>query len=210
LLFFVQGIPSYAANPDLISAPVPILSQAAWQELERHNTRPETVLHVQITAAKGAISAVSVKEAEQWPISSAEIETWINRHWKFIRDFSGTVTQPVSFRMIKAKATPTPIPLKTGDWGVTDWAIFLKAPKPQFPYRYLRDLENYITQTHYMAGVLLQISARQGEIVDVRIVAQKGPDGFAEHTVRWVRKHWVFRPNISGIYNVPIYYNVAR
>ena len=86
LLFFVQGVSSYAANPDLISAPIPVLSQTAWQELERQSSMPTTVtLHAQITASKCFVSAVTIREANQWPISemmshgSNESEAWTSR-----------------------------------------------------------------------------------------------------------------------------------
>jgi hypothetical protein len=212
LLFFVQGVLSYAANPDLISAPIPVLSQTAWQELERQSSIPTTVkLHAQITASRGFVSSVIISEANQWPISAAETQAWISRRWKFVAEFSGTVVQPVSFRVVRAQATPTPTKEPSGTWGgPTEQAIFLKAPSPSFPDAYSLELDNYIRQTHYMAGVLLEVTARKGETVDIRIIDQKGPKRLAEYTVTWVRKHWVFRPNISGTYQCPVYYRIAH
>jgi hypothetical protein len=210
LLFFVQGVPSYAANPDLISAPAPVLSEAAWQELERHSSAPKTVtFHAQITAARGAVSTVAIREADRCPSSSSEVQSWIKHHWKFVAAFSGTVVQPISFKVVKG-AVPTPTPTKTGEWGKAEWSLFQNAPKPLFPEQYSQELLRYVEQTHYMAGLLLETTVRQGAIVDIRILAQKGPNDLAEYTVRWVREHWVFKPNISGTYNFPVYYGFAR
>lgn len=210
LIFFLQGVPSYAANPDLASAPLPELSQTAWQELERHSSGSGAVtFHAQITAARGAVSAVAIREADQWPSSSAEVQSWIKHHWKFVAAFSGTVVQPISFKVVKGPV-PTPTPTKTGEWGQVEWSLFQKAPKPLFPEQYSQELLRYVERTHYKAGLLLETTVRQGAIVDIRVVAQKGPSDLAEYTVRWVREHWVFKPNISGFYSIPVYYGFAR
>jgi hypothetical protein len=208
-LFFLPVVSSHATNPDLTSAPAPELSQAAWRELNHHSNELATVtLHARLTARRGSISTVTIEEADHWPISSAEVQTWINQHWKFVSGFSGTVVQPVSFRVVRA-APPVPTPAKTDSWGPTDYALFQRAPKPEFPNQYLEKLRSYIVETHYKAGLLLSMTVRQGAIVDIRIVAQKGPSEFAEYSVKWVREHWVCKPNVSGTYTVPIYYGLA-
>ena len=102
---------------------------------------------------------------------------------------------------------------KGGVWhlgGPTEQAIFLKAPSPSFPDAYSLELDSYVRQTHSMAGVLLEVTARKGETVDIRIIDQKGPKSLEEYTVTWVRKHWVFRPNISGTHHCPVYYGIAH
>lgn len=206
-LFFLAVSSAYGVNPDLVLAPPPSLSEIAWHELRRDGTSPKTViLHAQISAVKGAVSAVTIKDASRWPIASAEVQAWISRHWRFVSAFSGTVIQPVSFKVVRAEAVPTPTPAKTGPWTSRDWSFFERAPKPRFPNEYRSALLEYVRKTQYKAGVLLSMTAKNGAIIDIRVIDQKGPTEFCDYTVKWVRERWLFKPSVSGTYTVPVYY----
>lgn len=108
LFFFFTASLSYGVAPVLTLAPEPPLSEAAWRELQSDGAQATNVtLHAQIIANKGAISTVTIKEAGRLPISSAEVQSWISRHWKFVDAFSGTVVKPISFRVVQNQVVQT-------------------------------------------------------------------------------------------------------
>jgi hypothetical protein len=208
LFVFLMGSSLQGANPDLALAPLPLLSGPAWNELERQVSDTKTVtLHAQIVASQGKISGVAIKEANHWPISSAEVESWIRQHWKFVRDFSGTVVQPITFRVLKAAAVPTPTPVRKERGASPGLASLEKSPKPVFPDRYKNELLQYEKMTHQKAGVLLVMTVRNGAIIDMRVTSQMGPTDFCEYTARWVREHWAFRSYVNGTFRLPVYYD---
>lgn len=67
------------------------LEGAAGEGLRAANV----TLRAKITATRGAINEVAVIEANQWPQSSAEVQAWIKKHWKFVSTYSGTTVQQI-------------------------------------------------------------------------------------------------------------------
>jgi hypothetical protein len=201
-----------AANPDLSYAPPPLLSDAAWKELQRNHVGTKKVtLNATITAARGAVADVTVKEVSQLPRTSAEVQSWIKQHWKFVSAFTGTVVQPVSFQLVQRSAIPTATPAKTGSWGRADWALFRRAPKPLFPYQYRSEIVDYEERNHsYMPGVFLSITARDGAITDIRVIDQKGPTDLCAYTVNWIRQHWIPEPSVNKTFGFPVYYGIGH
>jgi hypothetical protein len=66
LLFGLSTIPARPANPDLSLAPIPTLSQTAWGELQANHTgAKEVTLKATITARRGTVTDVTVKETAQ-------------------------------------------------------------------------------------------------------------------------------------------------
>jgi hypothetical protein len=201
LLFGLSTIPVRAANPDLSLAPLPNLSQTAWGELQANHTDAKVVtLKATITAQRGTITDVIVKETEQWPQTSAEVQAWIKQHWKFVPAYSGTVVQPVSFKILQGHPTAS----EPDPWVNTAWNLLLRSPKPDFPMGYRAKMEQ--TSAYRRAGVYLSITVRNGEIVDIRVVDQAGPTELATYTVNWIRNNWQFTPNANGRFGLPIYY----
>src|SRR6202162_1119355 len=177
-----------AANPDLSLAPMPTLSQDAWSELQQNAGIAKIVtLHVQITASRGSIKDVAVKDGQHWPRTASEVQSWIKQQWRFVPAFSGAVVQPISFRIVKAEALPTPLPQKLDHWTEADWSLFAKSPKPAFPHGYDQEVKDYQIHHGYLPGVLLRMTTRNGTIVDIRVVDRKGPIGLCDYTVEWVR-----------------------
>jgi hypothetical protein len=206
LFFFLLGSSLPGANPDLALAPLPKLSNTAWHELQGAASEQGSVtLHTQIVANKGKILAVSVSEVGRWPVTSDEVQSWITRHWKFVGGFSGTVVQPISFKVVRAETVATtPVKMRAEPGHAV--ALLERSPKPIFPDRYQTELQQYARTTGYKAGVLLQMTVRDGAIVDMRVVDQKGPTDFCEYTVNWVRTHWLFKPAVNGTFTLPVYY----
>jgi hypothetical protein len=209
LVCFVSSALSLrAANPDLVFAPQPKLSLVAWNELNREAGPTKiAMLHVQIAAVYGSINEVTVKEVQRCPRTAAEVQSWIQQQWKFVPSFSGTVVQPISFRILKANVFPAPILAKVASRKGAA-SLFLKSPKPPFPWRYKPEVKAYQIQNGYLPGVLLQITVREGAMVDIRVLDQKGPTELCDYMVEWVREHWQFRPNVSGSYRVPVYFEL--
>src|SRR5260221_13510377 len=196
-----------AVNPDLILAPTPRLSQEAWGELQKNAGIAKSVtLHVQITAARGSIKDVAVKEVQHWPHTASEVQSWIQQQWKFVPAFSGTVAQPLSFQIVNAAALPTSLPEKHRFWPSADRWLFVKAPNPPLPVLSLSKIKDYQDRHRYWPGVLLLLPAKEGDIVDLRVLDQKGPMELCNFTVQWVRKYWQLRPDVTGTYRVPVYY----
>jgi len=207
--FMSSALTLRAVNPDLILAPTPRLSQDAWKELQQTAGIAKSVkLSVQITAAHGSIKEVVVKDVQHWPRTASEVQSWIRQQWKFVPAFSGTVVQPISFRVLKAGALPTPLPAKNGSWTSVEWSFFVKAPKPPFPRRYDSEVKAYQIQHGYLPGVLLVMTVREGVILEIRVLDQKGPVELCDYMVEWVRQHWQFRPNVTGSYRVPVYFQL--
>jgi len=197
-----------AANPDLVFAPWPKLSQDAWNELNREAGPTKiAMLHVRITAVRGSIKGVALKEVQRCPRTAAEMQSWIQQQWKFVPSFTGTVVQPISFRILKANALPAPTLAKVPSRKGTA-ALFLKSPKPPFPWRYKSEVKAYQIQNGYLPGVLLQITVREGAMVDIRVLDQKGPAELCDYMVEWVRERWQFQPNVSGSYRIPVYFEL--
>ena len=159
-----------AASPDLSSAPPPKLSDAAWQELQQPRTgTKEIALHAQITAAKGAITDVTVREAAQWPQTSAEVAAWIKQHWKFVLAFSGTADQPIAFKLLEKPSGQTPA--HTGRRTGSAKDFFESAPKSHFPHELWEEVRDYREKhNNYEPGVLLSITAQNGAITDIRVI----------------------------------------
>ncbi len=205
LLFGLYAIPVRAANPDLSLAPPPNLSQTAWGELQGNHTDAKVVtLKATITARLGTITDVTVKETAQWPQTSAEVQAWIKQHWKFVPAYSGTVVQPVSFKILQGYPTAS----KPDPRINTAWGLLLRSPKPDFPVRYRAEVHSYIQSNNYRraAGVYLSITARNGAIVDIRVLDQTGPTDLSVYTVNWIRNNWQFKPNANGRFGLPVYY----
>jgi hypothetical protein len=208
-LFGFIIFPLHAANPDLSLAPSPNLSDAAWKELQGGHTEAKAVvLRVQITAKHGTVTDVSVKEAAEWPQTSAEVQSWIKQHWKFVPAFSGTVVQPVSFKIVEGTPKPTPSLVKTVAWKSSGTQIFRSSPKPEFPLQYRGAVRAYIEENSYRSapGVYLSITVRSGAITDIRVLDQTGPPELCAYTVNWVRRSWVPEPNVHGTFLLPVYY----
>jgi hypothetical protein len=207
LLFGLSTIPVRAANPDLSLAPLPTLSQTAWGELQaNHTDAKEVTLKATITARRGTVTEVTVKETARWPQTSAEVQAWIKQHWKFVPAYSGTVVQPVSFKILQGY--PTTTRSKPDPWMNTAWDLLLRSPKPDFPARYRAEVHSYIQSNNYRRapGVYLSITARNGVIVDIRVLDQTGPSDLSTFTVNWIRNNWQFKPNANGRFGLPVYY----
>jgi len=161
LLFGLSTIPVRAANPDLSLAPLPNLSQSAWGELQANHAGVKVVtLKATITARGGTITDVTVKETARWPQTSAEVQAWIKQHWKFVPAFSGTVVQPVSFKILQGHPTAS----KRDPWINTAWDLLLRSPKPDFPMRYRAQVAGYAQGSNdRRAGVYLSITARNAQ-----------------------------------------------
>jgi hypothetical protein len=204
LLFGLSTIPVRAAHPDLSLAPLPTLSQTAWRELEANHTGAKKVtLKATITARRGTVTDVTVKETAQWPQTSAEVQAWIKQHWKFVPVYSDTVVQPVSFKILQGHPTAS----KPDPWINTAWNLLLRSPKPDFPMRYRARVAGYAQSSNDgRAGVYLSITARNGAIVDIRVLDQTGPTDLSAFTVNWIRNNWQFKPNANGRFGLPVYY----
>lgn len=195
-----------AENPDLVLAPVPQLSQPAWLELQKNAGNAKSVtLHAQITAAHGSVKAVAVQEIQRWPRTAGDVQSWIKQQWKFIPAYSGTVVQPVSFRILNATPSGN-LPETAGSWPAADRSIFVKTQNPPVPMRALSKVIDYQKRYRYWPGVLLLITVRQGVILDLRVLDHKGPEELCEFTVRFVRKYYQLRPDVTGSYQFPVYY----
>jgi hypothetical protein len=165
-------------------------------------------LHAQITAKHGSIVDVTLDEAAQFPQTSAEVQSWIKQHWKFVQAFSGTVVQPVSFKIVEGTPEPTPSPGKTAPWKSSGTEIFRSSPKPPFPMQYRGAVRAYIEENNYRRapGVYLSITIQGGAITDIRVLDQTGPTELCTFTVNWVRRFWVPQPNVHGTFRFPVYY----
>ena len=53
----------------------------------------------------------------------------------------------------------------------------------------------------------VRIQVENGKMVNVR--AESTVPVLADYTSRWVRRHWQFRPSVSGVYYLPISYKLA-
>jgi hypothetical protein len=176
----------------------------AWSELQQTaGTAKHVTLHAQITAAHGSIKHVTVQETEHLPHTASEVQSWIQQQWKFVPAFSGTVVQPLSFQIVKAAAAPTSL---NGSWPSADRSLFVKSPNPGMPVTAVSKIKDYLDRHRYWPGVLLLLTAKEGVIVDLRVLDQKGPTELSGFTVAWVRKYWRLRPDVTGTYRVPVYY----
>jgi hypothetical protein len=160
-------------------------------------------LHAQITAAHGSINRVPVQESQHLPHTASEVQSWIQQQWKFVRTFSGTVVQPLSFQIVKASAA---LPENSGSWQPADRSLFVKAPYFRIPIKAASKVIDYQDRHHYWPGVLLLLTAKQGVIADLRVLDHKGPEELCDAAVGWVRKYWQLRPDVTGTYRLPVYY----
>jgi hypothetical protein len=167
-------------------------------------------LHAQITAAHGSIKHIAIQETQHLPHTASEVQSWIQQQWKFVSTFSGTVVQPLSFQIVKAAASPTSLPENSGSWPSADRSLFVKAPNLPIPIRSASKVMDYQQRHRYWPGVLLLLTAKQGVIVDLRVLDHKGPEELCDFTVGFVRKYWQLRPDVTGTYRVPVYYGFDR
>ena len=197
----------YAMNPDLALAPLPQLSQTAWKELLKTVAANKTViLHAQISAFGGIVSNVTIEEVQQWPVTSSEVQLWIRHKWRFTRDFSGKVVQPVSFQITHT----APQPSSTPDPRNEQSDVLLRSPSPPYPTEDRHSIRNYMSSNGVsMPGVLLQMTASNGTITDIRVIEQHGPNKMCEYIVEWVRNNWRFRPDVTGTFRIPVYYRFS-
>jgi hypothetical protein len=197
----------HGVEPDLASAPPPKLSQTAWHELlQSAGAQQSVTLHAQITASHGAVRQVDIQEVKEWPRTSTEVQTWIRQKWNFVSGFTGTVVQPISLKIVRAQATPTPIEIRPKPWPDTGRLLLIKSPKPLFPYWLLHELGWQNVGNAQAMGVLLSIGVHHGAIVDLRVIDHTGPLKLSEYTAEWVREHWLFQPTTEGTYTLPVYY----
>lgn len=204
---WVHYLSASCRQPDLSLAPPPNLSDAAWKELQGNHTDAKAViLHAQITAKHGTVTDVTVKEAAEWPQTSAEVQSWIKQHWKFVPAFSGAVVQPVSFKVIHDR--PAQTPAKTVAWKSPGGRIFQTSPKIEFPMQYRGAVRAYIGENNYRRApcVYLSNTVQNGAITDIRVLDQAGPTELCAYTVNWVRRCRVPEPNVHGTFPLPVYY----
>ena len=208
LLLGLIGVSLQAASPDLSYAPPPKLSAAAWKELQGKHAEQKTVtLTAKITVTKGAVTDVTAKDATQWPQAAAEVQAWIKQNWKFVRSFSGTAVQPVSFKLVEKPPNPTST-LAPNPSSVVASSLLVESPKPRFPFEYREAIRDYKEKhNNLMPGVLLSVGVQNGAITDVRVIDQYGPAELGTYAVDWVRQHWVFKPNATGTVRIPLYYD---
>jgi len=198
----------YGVTPDLASAPPPRLSQTAWKELlQSAGTRDSVTLHAQISASRGAIQQVAIQETREWPATSAEIKAWIEQKWRFVSGFSGTVTQPVSLKIVRGQAVPTPGQFNHSDWSDTGRRFLARSPKPVFPSWLIGASRGHLGLPVREMGVLLSIAVHHGTIVEVRALDSMGPLKVSEYTAEWVHQHWLFQSNANGTFLLPVYYS---
>lgn len=206
-LFICSALTLRASNLDLAFAPTPKLSQEAWSELQQTaGTAKNVTLHAQITAAHGSIKHVAVQETQHLPHTASEVQSWIQQQWKFVPAFSGTVIQPLSFQIVKVAASPSSLPENNGSWPSADHSLFVKWPYPPIPVTAVSEVKDYKDRHRYWPGVLLLLTAKEGVIVDLRVLDQKGPIELCGFTAGWVRKHWQLRPDVTGTYRLSVYY----
>jgi hypothetical protein len=193
----VQTTSKQSSSLFLSSAPAPKLSDSAWKELQGKSSKQQSLtLRAKITAIRGAISEVTVEDADQWPQTSAEVQAWIKQHWKFVPAYSGTSVQPMFFKI------PSPA------WKSSGAGIFQSSPKPNFPMQYHAAVRAYEEKNNFRRapGVYLSITVQNGAITDIRVLDQTGPTELCTYTVNWVRRTWVPQPTIQGTFSLPVYY----
>jgi Gram-negative bacterial TonB protein C-terminal len=72
--------------------------------------------------------------------------------------------------------------------GIPHDSVAIKYPVPNYPRTaQVLSIDGFVT---------LLVQVEQGEIVN--ITAQSGPPLLADHSMRWVRNNWQFKPSTSG------------
>jgi hypothetical protein len=182
LLLAWFAVPLWAANPDLAVAPPPNLSQAAWAELQgRHKDTKAVTVHAQITVKHGSITDVVVKESDQLPVTAAEVQTVIKQRWKLFPAFSGTVVQPVTFKVVEGTSNPA----------------FSVDPTPSLSRAASRELKEKAPNEPNIA-LHANITASHGVIQEVTVKeADQWPKASAE-VAAWIKENWKFGTPFTG------------
>jgi hypothetical protein len=191
-----------AAGPDLALAPPPDFSQAAWQEIIAKNPNGEsTTIKVRMHVLWGQISDAQVVNPTGMTTVENELTKWIRTKWKFNRDFSGDLTQPVAVAVPKKRPDERkPVYAHRGP-------LLRRSPKPPFPTApYGVDLAtyDYNERTGKTAMSVARIKVRNGAMTDIRVLYQTGPADLSDYLVRWIRRTWEFYPDVTGTFDIPV------
>lgn len=115
------------------------------------------------------------------------------------------MVQPISFQILNA-ALLGKLPETAGSWPTADRSLFVKTPNPPIPVQAASKVMDYQERHRYWPGVLLLMTAKQGAILDLRVLDHQGPEELCDFTVRFVRKYYQLRPDVTGTYQFPVYY----
>jgi hypothetical protein len=77
--------------------------------------------------------------------------------------------------------------------------VSISHPAPDYP-------QNASTW-HINGKVELEVEVRDGRILVVKILS--GPPPLAYSAKRWIAWRWTFKPEVSGVFTIPILYRTA-
>ena len=192
----------------LTSAPEPQLSQAAWKEIvARRNAGKATSFELAIHVKNGLVTGVEIVDSCGADVVEREVRDWVLKKWSFEASFSGDKVQPMAFnfQIEKQQKGSAEEHRRRAD----SHEVLLASPPPQFPDSLRGYLKEYQAQELKAGGVLMRISVKSGQITDIRTVDKRGPTELSIYTTRWVLDHWRFKPDVTGIYLLPVTY-IAR
>jgi len=183
-----------AGQPIILkSGPEPQLSQAAWAEIvARRNAGKATRFKLAIHVEHGLVTDVKIVDRCGADLVEQEVTDWVLKKWSFESDFSGDRVQPIAF--------------EARDRANSYRELLLASPPPPFPESLRGYLKEYQAQEAKTGGVLVRVSVKSGQISDIRTVDKRGPTELSIYTTRWVLDHWRFKPDVTGIYLVPVVY----
>ncbi|MBV8225496.1 MAG: hypothetical protein JO232_09945 [Verrucomicrobia bacterium] len=184
----------------LTSAPNPQLSYAAWAEIvARRNAGKGTSFQLAIHVKNGLVTSVEIVNPCGADLVEQEVRDWVLKKWSFEADFSGDKVQPMALNLKTEKEQK---PRAEEDRR----RVLLASPPPLFPESLRGYLKEYQAQEAKAGGVLVRIVVKSGQVTDIRTVDYKGPTELSIYTTRWVLEHWRFKPDVTGIYFLPVFY----
>ncbi len=196
-------------NLDLFFAPPPELSPAAWQEIQAHCEPGKSIgFDLTLQAKRGRVVSAKAASPPPLPRTVAETESWVTKRWRFNPEFSGTTTQPITYRIRVPQTKAQPIQTARGDFSSA--RLFKRRPAPPFPTALMDRVSDYQHRSGRLAVLVVSVTARNGALVDLRVVGQQGPPECCDYAVRWIRKSWEFYPGVNGTFELPICYFMNR
>jgi TonB family protein len=192
--FLVSATVGFAAEPAvkdrysqvLLKHPTPRLAPSTWKIIEAGKNKSQKQLtgKLSIKVQSGIIKAIAVLESTGFTAADDQIAAWIRARWQFRPNITQSFSLPF-----------TVIPPAT-----------LEAqPPPKLREVDLAGLKNGETRE-----LILSMELDHGQITKVSILHSTGDPALDSAATRWINDNWVFDPDKTGSFQMPIVFSKAK
>jgi outer membrane biosynthesis protein TonB len=168
----------------LLDYPAPRLSLATYKIMGAGRAQKSLTGKLSIQVKSGTIDTIKVLKSTGFKAADDEIAAWIRARWQFRPGITQTFILPVNVILPTANQDKSQPKLSPAD---------------------LARLNN--GETHEL---ILSIQVDHGQITKVGVLHSTGDPRLDTAAARWIRDTWVFNPDESGSYNLPVVFSKAK